>query len=161
MNRIHRAQGCLLGQIAGDSLGSLVEFSPPDEILQAYPDGLRALSDGGVWGTIAGQPTDDSEMALALGRVLVEQGTYSQKAARRAYVDWKLSEPFDIGQAISKGLSQSEDGRDHRDWDSQANGALMRVSPLGIFGANHDRDMVVEWAVRDAAITHPIPSAAT
>ncbi|MCF8131320.1 MAG: ADP-ribosylglycohydrolase family protein, partial [Deltaproteobacteria bacterium] len=29
---IQRAQGCLLGQFAGDALGSLVEFQSPDEI---------------------------------------------------------------------------------------------------------------------------------
>jgi len=28
-----RAQGCLLGQIAGDALGSLVEFQTPEQIL--------------------------------------------------------------------------------------------------------------------------------
>ena len=61
-----RAQGCLLGQLAGDALGSLVEFQSPDEIRRSYPDGVRELADGGTWNTIAGQPTDDSEMALLL-----------------------------------------------------------------------------------------------
>ena len=32
------------------------------------PRGVRELADGGVYHTIAGQPTDDSEMALALAR---------------------------------------------------------------------------------------------
>lgn len=31
----------------------------------------------------------------------------------------------------------------------------MRISPLGIFGANHDPAPVMEWARQDAAITHP------
>jgi ADP-ribosylglycohydrolase len=60
-----RAHGCLVGQIAGDSLGSLVEFWTADEIEQRYPGGPRLLSDGGVWDTIAGQPTDDSELNVA------------------------------------------------------------------------------------------------
>ena len=29
---LFRAQGCLLGQLAGDSLGSLVEFQSPEDI---------------------------------------------------------------------------------------------------------------------------------
>ena len=29
---IDRTQGCLLGQLAGDALGGLVEFQSPDEI---------------------------------------------------------------------------------------------------------------------------------
>ena len=31
---IDRAEGCMLGQLAGDALGSLVEFQSPDEILR-------------------------------------------------------------------------------------------------------------------------------
>jgi ADP-ribosyl-[dinitrogen reductase] hydrolase len=61
---LERAQGCLLGQLAGDALGSLVEFQTPEQIRREYPDGVRELADGGTWNTVAGQPTDDSEMAL-------------------------------------------------------------------------------------------------
>lgn len=48
-NMLTRAQGCLLGQLAGDALGSLVEFQPPNEIRRSYPDGVRELADGGAW----------------------------------------------------------------------------------------------------------------
>ena len=34
---LFRAQGCLLGQLAGDSLGSLVEFQSPEEIQFNHP----------------------------------------------------------------------------------------------------------------------------
>src|SRR4029077_5068550 len=63
---LSRAQGCLLGQVAGDSLGGLVEFATAEEIRRQYPDGPRLLADGGTWNLLAGQATDDSEMALAL-----------------------------------------------------------------------------------------------
>ena len=33
----------------------------------------------------------------------------------------------------------------------------MRISPMGIFGANHDAQQVAEWAIQDAALTHPNP----
>ena len=33
----------------------------------------------------------------------------------------------------------------------------MRISPLGIFGANHDLRRVAEWACQDAKLTHPHP----
>lgn len=71
---LSRAQGCLLGQVAGDALGSLVEFQSPEEIRRTYPSGVRDLMDGGTWNTLAGQPTDDSEMALMLARSLVKEG---------------------------------------------------------------------------------------
>ena len=149
---LSRAQGCLLGQLAGDSLGSLVEFQSESEIRQRYPDGVRRLADGGTWDTLAGQPTDDSEMALLLARMLVEHGSYDSERARAAYVFWLDSDPFDCGGAIVRGLRGQPDGA------SQANGALMRISPLGIFGARDDRlCQVGAWARQDAAITHPHP----
>lgn len=146
---INRAQGCLLGQLAGDALGSMVEFKSTGEIQKDYPRGVRELADGGTWNTIAGQPTDDSEMALLLARMLVARGTYDQQVAREAYEYWIDSNPFDCGNTISAGLRGNPDIR------SQANGAMMRISPLGIFGANHDLKQVAEWAQQDAAITHP------
>lgn len=148
---LNRAQGCLLGQLAGDALGSLVEFQTPEEIRQQYPNGVRDLADGGTWDTIAGQPTDDSEMALMLARSLGELGRYDREAARQAYLFWLNSGPFDCGMTVASGLQ----GRHNP--DSQANGAMMRISPLGIFGANYDLQQVSEWARQDAAITHIHP----
>jgi ADP-ribosylglycohydrolase len=56
-----RARGCLLGQLAGDALGSLVEFQSPEEILRYYPEGVRELADGGTWNTIAGKYLEESK----------------------------------------------------------------------------------------------------
>lgn len=41
---ISRAQGCLLGQLAGDALGSLVEFRGPEDIRREYPNGPQKVS---------------------------------------------------------------------------------------------------------------------
>jgi len=57
------------GQLAGDALGSLVEFRTPEDIWWKYPGGVRKLTDGGTWNTIAGQPTDDLQMTLLLVRM--------------------------------------------------------------------------------------------
>jgi ADP-ribosylglycohydrolase len=139
----------MLGQLAGDALGSLVEFQTPDQIRRKYPDGVRKLEDGGVWNTIAGQPTDDSEMALMLARILVKDGLYDPDRALERYRYWLNSKPFDCGMTIHAGLQGQPD------FDSQANGAMMRVSPLGIFGAKHPLRTVGSWAIQDAALTHP------
>jgi ADP-ribosylglycohydrolase len=146
-----RAQGCLLGQLAGDSLGGLVEFQSAAQIRSSFPDGVRELAHGGVWRTLAGQPTDDSEMALSLARTLVARGTYHAEAAREAYVAWISSAPFDCGATTAGALSG------HLNPDSQANGAMMRASPLGIFGANHPDSRIRGWADEDAGLTHPHP----
>ena len=146
---LSRAQGCLLGQIAGDSLGSLVEFKRASTIRKLYPDGVQELADGGVWGTLAGQPTDDSEMALALARSLVRNGGFSIQDVHASYVRWHDSDPFDIGGTTVCGL------RGNPILDSQANGALMRVSPLGIFGWSMKPEALAKLAAEDAALTHP------
>lgn len=146
-----RARGCMMGQLAGDSLGSLVEFMGPQEIRRRYPAGVRHLADGGTWGTLAGQPTDDSEMALELARTLVQHQRYEPDAALAAYRAWMASEPFDMGLTTRAGLV----GRHNA--ESQANGALMRISPLGILGARHGLEDTGRWAQQDAALTHPHP----
>ena len=126
-----------------------MEFRTPEYIRHDYPDGVRELADGGTWNTVAGQPTDDSEMALLLARMLADHGTYDPEKARNAYIFWLNSGPFDCGMTVSSGLSGQPNP------DSQANGAMMRISPLGIFGANHSLKQVAEWAEQDASLTHP------
>ena len=149
--RLARAQGCLLGQLAGDALGALVEFKSGAAIARLYPDGVRDLADGGPHDIVAGQPTDDSEMALALARSIVAAGRFDAEQVRAAYVAWRDSGPFDIGGTTAAGLS----GRPLA--ESQANGALMRVSPLAIHAAALPPDKIARLAREDAAITHPNP----
>lgn len=152
---LERAQGCLLGLLAGDALGGQVEFQSADQIRRLHPRGVCDLTDGGHWNTLAGQPTDDSEMALHLARTLVRDGRFDAAAVRESYRAWLATPPFDVGSTTRRGL------RGIPDPESQANGALMRVSPLGIFGAlrngaEGDGD-VASWAAEDAALTHPHP----
>ena len=144
-----RAQGCLLGQLAGDSLGSLVEFEDASTIQRLYPNGVREFADGGVWNTLAGQPTDDSEMALALARSLVRNKAFSIDDIRTSYVRWYRSGPFDIGRTTACGL------KGEPILESQANGALMRISPLGIFGWRMEPEALAKLAAEDASVTHP------
>ncbi len=151
MNADSRAKGCLLGQLAGDALGSQVEFQTPGQIIASYPEGLRELTGSPVFNTLPGQPTDDSEMALLLARMLADRGTYSPEEAFKTYTFWLESEPFDCGSAIRRALTGNPDP------ESRANGAMMRISPLGIFGAKFNPELVGEWAAEDAKLTHPNP----
>ena len=148
---LRRAQGCLLGQVAGDALGALVEFRSPADIRSQYPDGVRDLADGGTHRTVAGQPTDDSEMALMLARTLARDGVYESQAALAAYRAWRDSGPFDIGSTTSAGLA----GRPNH--TSQANGSLMRISPLGIYSHALAPAEAAELARQDSRLTHPNP----
>ena len=163
---LSRAQGCILGQLAGDALGGLVEFETAATITRKHPSGVRILEDGGHWNTLGGQPTDDSEMALALARSIVNGKGYDPEAAAQAYAWWYESRPYDVGgttatavsaaaAAMAAGGAAAKSSRDAARQDSQANGALMRVSPLGILGAGATEGAAGEWARQDALLTHP------
>jgi ADP-ribosylglycohydrolase/fructose-1,6-bisphosphatase/inositol monophosphatase family enzyme len=150
--RLARAQGCLLGQVAGDSLGGLVEFDTASEVRRRHGDGPRRLVDGGHWDILAGQPTDDSEMALALARSIVARGGYEREAAGRAYRAWLRSSPFDVGLTVGRAL------RDRPDRASQANGSLMRASPLGVCAHAMAPAVAAELGRQDSSLTHPNPA---
>jgi ADP-ribosyl-[dinitrogen reductase] hydrolase len=158
---LDRACGALLGQVVGDSLGSLVEFQSAGEIRSSYPDGVRDLADGGVWNTLAGQPTDDSELALTLARTLIATGDFDAEAIAAAYGRWYASHPFDIGTTTRQALAaasraprdKAEAARRAADRNSQSNGALMRVSPIGIWA--HSPGEAAAAAMEDADLSHP------
>jgi len=168
---VGRAQGCLLGRLAGDALGSLVEFRSQIEIRRMYPDGVREPADGGTHDTIAGQPTDDSEMALMPARSIIRAGRYDAGEAATAYARWFGSYPLDYGATTAQALSPALDAvrrggapeavaaaaRAAARRESQANGALMRASPLGIFAHALPPATAAGLARQDALLTHPHP----
>ena len=148
--RVDRAQACLLGQVIGDSLGALVEFKDADEIARLFPGGVRELADGGVYHTIAGQPTDDSEMALALARSMVGERAFQPEKILEKYREWLQTRPVDIGATTERGLLGLHTT------DSESNGSLMRVSPIGVWAAG-DPARAAEAARADSALTHKNP----
>jgi ADP-ribosyl-[dinitrogen reductase] hydrolase len=152
---LRRAQGVLLGQLSGDALGSFVEFQSAESIHQHHPEGVKDLRPGGCWNTLAGQPTDDSEMALALARTLVAECRFDRRSVAQAYINWAESGPFDMGGTTSAGIA-ALGGRGNSNSQSESNGSLMRVSPLGVFAAGKP-DLAARLAREDAALTHPNP----
>ncbi|HYG55324.1 MAG TPA: inositol monophosphatase family protein, partial [Burkholderiales bacterium] len=148
--RLSRATGALLGQVIGDSLGSRVEFKNAAEIARHFPDGVRDLADGGVYHTMAGQPTDDSEMALALARSILKEKSYKSEKALDAYREWLQTRPIDVGETTERGLLGLHTT------ESESNGSLMRISPVGIWAAG-DPARAAKAARQDSALTHPNP----
>jgi ADP-ribosyl-[dinitrogen reductase] hydrolase len=141
-----RAQGCLLGQIAGDSLGGLAAAARGAPAAAKAP---RRLEDGRRG--LAGQPGADTELALALARSILAKGGYEVDGALAAYADWLRSEPFDGGGATGAALAGGPSP------DSQLNGSLMRGSPLVLYAQALPAARAVELAQRDSGLTHPHP----
>ncbi len=160
---LDRAQGCLLGQIAGDSLGARVAGKSPVEIGEMFPGGVRQLADGGTWEILAGQPTNTSELALALARSLIEVGDFDAEAVATAYGAWYASHPFDLGATTRIALApasraaraRAEVASSKADRHSQSNGSLMRVSPIGIWADSVEQ--AAACAMADSDLTHPHP----
>ena len=159
---VDRAKGCLFGQVIGDNLGALVEFKKEQEIARLYPDGVTDLSDGGTWNLLAGQATDDSELALTLARTLLETGSYDRELVAAAYGEWYESDPFDIGTTTARALSaameadagsKAEAASLHADGTSQSNGSLMRVSPIGIWA--RQPEVADRFGREDSGLSHP------
>ena len=161
--RLDRALGCALGMVTGDALGAQVGFQTAGAIRSSYPRGVRDLANSKVWNTMAGQPTDDSELALALARSLVAAGRYDPEAAASAYARWYASGPFDCGDTTARAFrpaaAASHDkagaARANANPASQSNGSLMRIAPIGLWA--DAPDTAARFASEDSALSHPHP----
>lgn len=163
---LERASGTLWGQATGDALGTTVEFATAAAIAARRPDEWpRELIGQGPFQVAAGQVTDDTELALCLARSLARLGRYDADDVAAGYARWRASEPFDCGmatdQAFGRGLGLgpglAERMRQRASRKTQANGSLMRSSPLGIFGATLPREALAQLAAGDSLLSHPDP----
>ncbi len=148
----NRAQGALLGLFVGDAFGAQGEFISEATLALAHPDGLREMDERDRFIGEAGMVTDDSEMAIMLAQSMIERGTVDSEAVRSQYIRWLDALPSDIGNTI---LTALREGR--MNGESQANGALMRVAPIGIAGARLRQETIIAFSDRDCAITHIHP----
>lgn len=168
LSRLDVARGAIIGSLVGDAAGATLEFigrkPTPGEV-----DNAMRMVGGGVWNTAPGQVTDDGELTLALALALADQNQYSPKRVAQFYRRWRMSHPFDIGQATSAALSMGdidatdlaeivfENARKYNS-ESKANGSLMRATPLGVWAANIDPSDSINAARLDAKLTHPNPT---
>ena len=163
--KLERATGALWGQAVGDALGTTVEFQTEQGIVSRRPSAWpHELIGEGPFQLIPGQVTDDTELALCLARSLVV-GRYDEEDVAGAYARWRRSEPFDCGMAtdtafgrhLDTGPGLAERMRQRANKKTQANGSLMRSSPLGLFGAAMPRAELAALAAKDSLLSHPDP----
>jgi fructose-1,6-bisphosphatase/inositol monophosphatase family enzyme/ADP-ribosylglycohydrolase len=138
-----RAQGSLLGLVAGDSLGALVDGEDVAAIRARYPGGPRDLRDGGPYRSVAGQPVA-SERALVLARSIVEARRYDPQAVAQAF-EWYES-------VASSGTVPAMPRSDET--------LLTAAAALGVYGCRLPAPTIAEQA-RGAAVRWPgIPDGA-
>jgi ADP-ribosylglycohydrolase len=167
-----RPLGALLGLAVADALGTTYEF---ERIEQApYP----ALATGpatdvvgkGPFGLVAGQVTDDTQMAVCLARSLATDPARQHIEILdlgTRYVAW-YQHAFDVGNQTARSLGKIENGVSigmagrevwhESDRRPAGNGSLMRTAPIGVhFARSNDLQVVVDAALTDAVITHADP----
>ncbi len=174
------ALGAVLGALAGDAAGAVLEFYER-AIGEADVAQALAMPGGGCWRLAPGQITDDGELTMSLLAALAESGDPRANAAR-TYAKWVASRPFDIGGTTASALgclrhprwgarlrdallAGADDGAVTADLmtdaarelctESKANGSLMRATPLGVWAASRGGEEAARAAIDDARLSHP------
>jgi len=162
-----RAVGCLLGLACGDALGGAVEFRDRADLDRSFPDGVRDITGGGPHRLEPGEYTDDTEMALAIGRACSADGIDLDAVAAN-FVAWYRSVPKDIGIATTQALELISQGDPWQEAGERlqrnsidgvaGNGTVMRCAPLALrFRSDRER---LRWSsIETSRMTHADPRA--
>jgi ADP-ribosyl-[dinitrogen reductase] hydrolase len=113
---------------------------------------------GGGWLRLKpGQVTDDTTMALALGRAILKSGRVDALAIARAFDDWMRAKPVDIGNTVRRGLLHfrttgiPETAPNEHD---AGNGAAMRILPVALATLGQTESQVRAACRAQSHITH-------
>jgi ADP-ribosylglycohydrolase len=158
--------GTLLGSACGDALAAPVEFLSFEAIAERFPPaGPRDLSDDLF------QVTDDTQMALAVGRALVaaekniDDPERVSKALVQEFIVWLRDPendraPGNTCLSACAALERGEPWHAATRMESKGCGANMRVTPVAMrLWRPEDRIQRSRVAQLQAAITHGHPTA--
>lgn len=153
-----RAMAAFLGFALGDALGATVEFLTPREIAARH--GLHREITGGGWLKLKpGAVTDDTQMALVLGRSLIARQGFDARDICAGFAAWLKSGPVDVGNTCRRGIRRFlEKGTVEGPYaeDDAGNGAAMRVLPVALATLGHP-ERAAAWTVAQAHATHNHP----
>lgn len=145
-----KALNMLLGLHVGDALGATLEFKKPSRVNQFHTE----ITGGGIFMWEAGDPTDDTDLMIALLKSLVDNDKFVIEDVAKNYVKWYKGNPPDIGIATRIGMEMLKHGvydRGSADENAQSNGSIMRCAPLAIF---HPFDELKEISKNQCMMTH-------
>ncbi|TCM87455.1 ADP-ribosyl-[dinitrogen reductase] hydrolase [Rhodovulum steppense] len=153
-----RALAAYLGLAIGDALGATVEFMTAREI--AAQHGVHREITGGGWLKLApGQVTDDTEMALALGRSLLRAGRFDARDLCEEFAAWLATGPADVGNTCRRGIRRFMRNGTVKGGFAEGdagNGAAMRVLPVALATLD-DPSRAEDWTLAQARTTHHHP----
>lgn len=159
-----RILGGLWGAVVGDALGVPVEFTSRSALKANPVVGMREYGSHrqpkGTW-------SDDSSLLLCTVESLLRGFDLDDLAQR--FVRWchegywtPWGSVFDIGIATSRAISNLAHGvraeeAGAGDANSNGNGSLMRILPVGIYRAKAPAAQLLESAHRASCLTHRHP----
>src|SRR6266567_2992794 len=162
-----RAAGALYGLAIGDALGMPTQSLPRPQIVASYGPLLQTFEPAPPGHPLAaGRPvgavTDDTEQAILLARLVIDQGGKVDAAElARQLVGWEESmrargsldllgpsTKRAIG-ALLAGVDVDQAGR-----SGVTNGAAMRITPVAIAAPSADLDGLVDRVVEASRATH-------
>jgi len=153
-----RVLGGLLGVAVGDALGATTEFLNPISIQARY--GVhREIVGGGILKWRRGEPTDDTDLTLAVARAYA--AGYSLDRVANNFLRWAAGNPHDVGGLTKRALTELArtgdpvtSGRNAslKDPGSAGNGSLMRCLPTAL--AVRDRWNREAQSLDISAVTH-------
>jgi ADP-ribosyl-[dinitrogen reductase] hydrolase len=153
-----RALAAFLGLALGDALGATVEFMTRREIVEHYGEHRKIV--GGGWLRLApGAVTDDTEMALALGRSLARKNGFDASDVCEEFATWLRAGPVDVGNTCRRGIRRyiTRGTLEGEPNDADAgNGAAMRVLPIALATLGR-ADLAKAWTLAQCHITHNHP----
>lgn len=131
---LSRAQGALLGHLAGSALGSAHRASVNHR-------------------HAAGQIGSSGEIAVACARSILDLGS-DHKSLRAAYAAWANSSPPEPDRALDAAAARQPLA------DCLSSTAFSRVTPLTLWGHAADPSLLIAKIRADTELTHPAPVAA-
>tara|TARA_B100001123_G_scaffold338532_1_gene383203 strand:- start:632 stop:1576 length:945 start_codon:yes stop_codon:yes gene_type:complete len=164
MKSLNKYIGSILGLAVGDALGMPVEFQPvdPSAPVRDMRPAVRFDSVAGEEIKLpAGAWTDDTSMALCLADSILMSEEFSPEDQLSKYLNWfragylsAIDKCFGIGPTVRAVLEEFESGNiDPGDLIATTNGALMRVSPVGLAYCS-DAVQAVELSGESSKTTH-------
>ena len=162
---IDKSIGMFLGLAIGDALGAPLEFkeaSPPDKFLKKF-------TTGGAHNVSIGEWTDDTSMALAMAKSLIDKQSFDADDIMQKFCNWYLKGEystrgrcFDIGGTVAVALRSHSKTLDNDEYlqpyrgrtaeDTSGNGALMRMAPVIMIAKNSSH--AIQLATQQTMLTH-------
>jgi ADP-ribosylglycohydrolase len=167
LNRRDRVRGSLIGLAIGDALGAPLEGLSSQQIrahygvIDDFVDGTRAWKKKPFRWRMPGLYTDDTQQALALCDVLLDQGAVVPERLAEIYL--ALATPKGayegahrgVGRSFRQVLAELERGVSPRDTgqSSAGIGAAMRIAPVALY-LGDDLDALFEAVIAASVMTH-------